>query len=99
METLPFWRDLFRYTDLGNGNLGDPTGRQANLNIRGIPADSILQHEFRVDVSLPRSIVRQRVAAAVAAGGRITDDARAPDRWILTDPAGNRVKVSSSLSS
>jgi 4a-hydroxytetrahydrobiopterin dehydratase len=34
-----------------------------------------------------------RLAAALAAGGRIVDDADAPVNWILADRAGNRVCI------
>ena len=34
---------------------------------------------------------QQRLAAALAAGGRIVDESNAPASWILSDRAGNRV--------
>jgi 4a-hydroxytetrahydrobiopterin dehydratase len=37
--------------------------------------------------------VEVRLAAALAAGGRIVDDSNAPAAWTLADPAGNRVCV------
>ncbi|HET7902442.1 MAG TPA: VOC family protein [Candidatus Nanopelagicales bacterium] len=36
-----------------------------------------------------------RLAAAIAAGGRIVDDAAAPEWWVLSDRAGNRVCIAS----
>ena len=52
-----------------------------------------LRHAMHVDVSVAREHVEPRVAAALAAGGRIVDDADAPASWILADRAGNRVCV------
>lgn len=46
---------------------------------------------MHVDVSVAREHVQARLAAALAAGGRIVDDA--PAHWTLADPAGNRVCV------
>jgi 4a-hydroxytetrahydrobiopterin dehydratase len=52
-----------------------------------------LRHAMHVDVSVAREDVEARVAAAVAAGGRIADNADAPAAWVLADPAGNRVCI------
>ena len=46
-----------------------------------------------VDVSVAREHVEARLAAAVAAGGRIVDDSAAPEAWILADRAGNKVCI------
>jgi 4a-hydroxytetrahydrobiopterin dehydratase len=48
---------------------------------------------MHVDVSVAREQTEQRVAAALAAGGRIVDDSEAPRTWILADRAGNRVCI------
>jgi 4a-hydroxytetrahydrobiopterin dehydratase len=46
---------------------------------------------MHVDVSLAREHVEARLAAALAAGGRVVDDSDAPAHWTLADRAGNRV--------
>jgi 4a-hydroxytetrahydrobiopterin dehydratase len=48
---------------------------------------------MHVDVSVAREHVEARLAAALAAGGRIVDDADVPAGWILADRAGNRVCI------
>ena len=48
---------------------------------------------MHVDVSVAREHVEGRVAAALAAGGRIVHEAKDPEHWILADAAGNRVCV------
>ena len=58
-----------------------------------LKADKPLRHAMHVDVSVAREHAEARVAAALAAGGRIVDDADAPAGWILTDRAGNRVCI------
>ena len=55
--------------------------------------DRPLRHAMRVDVSLSCEHVEEQVAAAVAAGGRIVDDAAAPEGWLLADRAGNGVSI------
>jgi 4a-hydroxytetrahydrobiopterin dehydratase len=44
-------------------------------------------------VSVAREHVQARLAAALAAGGRIVDDSEEPESWVLSDRAGNRVCV------
>jgi 4a-hydroxytetrahydrobiopterin dehydratase len=50
-----------------------------------------LRHAMHVDVSVGREHIESRLAAALAAGGRIVDDSGAPEAWILADRAGNKV--------
>jgi 4a-hydroxytetrahydrobiopterin dehydratase len=38
-----------------------------------------------------------RVAAVLAAGGRIVDDSHAPDWWTLADAEGNEVDVATTF--
>ena len=52
-----------------------------------------LRHAMHVDVSVAREQAEERLAAALAAGGRIVDDSDAPGAWILADRAGNRVCI------
>jgi 4a-hydroxytetrahydrobiopterin dehydratase len=52
-----------------------------------------LRHAMHVDVSVAREHAEARVAAALAAGGRIVEESSAPEWWILADPAGNRVCI------
>ncbi len=48
---------------------------------------------MHVDVPVAREQAEHRLAAAVAAGGHIIEDSRAPAAWILADRAGNRVCI------
>ena len=51
-----------------------------------------LRHAMHVDVSVAREHAEGRLAAALAAGGRVVVD-NAPSNWILADRAGNRVCI------
>jgi 4a-hydroxytetrahydrobiopterin dehydratase len=52
-----------------------------------------LRHAMHVDVSVAREYVQVRLAAALAAGGRIVHHWKAPESWTLADRAGNRVRI------
>ena len=52
-----------------------------------------LRHAMHIDVSVAREQLQTRLEAAVAAGGRIVDDSKAPSHWTLADLAGNRVCI------
>jgi 4a-hydroxytetrahydrobiopterin dehydratase len=54
-----------------------------------------LRHAMHVDVSVAREHAQARVDAALAAGGRVVEDANAPAVWILADRAGNKVCIAS----
>ena len=48
---------------------------------------------MHVAVWLPHELAEARVAAALAAGGRMVRDAYAPAWWTLADAAGNEADV------
>jgi 4a-hydroxytetrahydrobiopterin dehydratase len=50
---------------------------------------------MHVDVSVAREQAEHRLAAALAAGGRIVDESNAPAVWIHADRAGNRGCIAS----
>ncbi|MGH2463545.1 MAG: VOC family protein, partial [Candidatus Limnocylindria bacterium] len=41
----------------------------------------------------PHDQAEARIAAAVAAGGRVVDDSHAPAWWTLADPEDNKVDI------
>jgi 4a-hydroxytetrahydrobiopterin dehydratase len=61
--------------------------------MQGLDPAKSLRHAMHVDVSVAREQAEQRLAAALAAGGRIVDDSNAPISWILADRAGNRACI------
>jgi 4a-hydroxytetrahydrobiopterin dehydratase len=88
-----FWRAVLGYAPLADDNAVDPLGHGSTVWMQDLDADKPLRHAMHVDVSVAREHVQARVAAALAAGGRIVDDAEAPAAWILADRAGNRVCI------
>ena len=88
-----FWRAVLGYAQLADDNAIDPLGHGSTVWMQGLNPDKPLQHAMHVDVSVAREHVEARLAAALAAGGRIVDDADAPAGWILADRAGDRVCI------
>jgi 4a-hydroxytetrahydrobiopterin dehydratase len=88
-----FWRAVLGYARLADDNGVDPLGHGSTVWMQELDPGKPLRHAMHVDVSVAREQVEARVAVALAAGGRIVDDADAPAGWILADRAGNRVCV------
>jgi 4a-hydroxytetrahydrobiopterin dehydratase len=88
-----FWRAVLGYDPLADDNALDPLGHGSTVWMQELDAVKPLRHAMHVDVSVAREHAEARVAAALAAGGRIVRDGDAPAAWILADRAGNRVCV------
>jgi 4a-hydroxytetrahydrobiopterin dehydratase len=88
-----FWRAVLGYTGLADDNAVDPLAHGSTVCMQELDEDKPLRHAMHVDVSVGRENVEARLAAALAAGGRIVDDADAPVGWVLADRAGNRVCI------
>lgn len=91
---VAFWRAVLGYATLDEDNGVDPLGHSSTVWMQGLDGNKQLRHAMHVDVSLAREHSEARVAAAVAAGGRVVEDS-SPDAWILADQAGNKVCVAS----
>ncbi|MBO0831619.1 MAG: hypothetical protein J2P28_02935 [Actinobacteria bacterium] len=88
-----FWRAVLGYAELADDNAVDPLGHGSTVWMQSLDPAKSLRHAMHVDVSVAREHAEQRLAAALAAGGRIVDDSNAPNAWILADRAGNRVCI------
>lgn len=88
-----FWRAVLGYAELADDNAIDPLGHGSTVWMQELHPDKPLRHAMHVDVSVAREHAEARVNAALAAGGHIVDDTGAPEGWILSDGAGNRVCV------
>jgi 4a-hydroxytetrahydrobiopterin dehydratase len=90
---LGFWRAVLGYVPMADDNGVDPLGHSSTAWMQELDAAKPLQHAMHVDVSVAREHAEARLAAALAAGGRIVDDSNAPGSWILADRAGNKVCI------
>jgi 4a-hydroxytetrahydrobiopterin dehydratase len=88
-----FWRAVLGYAPMSDDNGVDPLGHGTTVWMQELDEAKPLRHAMHVDVSVAREHAEARLAAALAAGGRVVDDSGAPDSWILADPAGNKVCI------
>ena len=51
------------------------------------------RNRIHIDGYLLHDQIERRIAAAVAAGGRVISDKNAPGWWTLADPEGNEVNL------
>ncbi len=100
-EVMPFWRAVLGYEPRGDSpdDLVDPRGRGPSFWFESM-------HEPRPDgggaihvaIWVPYEQAEARIAAALAAGGRMVRDEFAPAWWTLADAAGNEADVSTTKS-
>ena len=88
-----FWRAVLGYSALDEDNGVDPLGHGSTVWLQELDPDKELRHAMHVDVSVAREQAAERLAAALAAGGRVVQECENPPAWILADRAGNRVCV------
>lgn len=90
---VEFWRAVLGYAAMADDNAVDPLGHGSTVWMQEIDASKALRHAMHIDVSVAREHVAARLQAALAAGGRIVDESKAPSHWTLSDRAGNRVCI------
>ncbi|MEU2544222.1 VOC family protein [Streptomyces roseolus] len=94
-EVVPFWRAVLGYEDRAGGDedLIDPLRRGAAFSFQRTGTPRSGRNRIHVDVWGPHDEAGARIAAALAAGGRIVNDADAPSNVVLADPEGDEVCV------
>jgi 4a-hydroxytetrahydrobiopterin dehydratase len=94
-EIMPFWQALLGYAYRGDSpdDLIDPQSRGPFLWFQEMDAPRPQRNRMHFDLWLPQHLAEARIAAAVAAGGRIVTDEHAPSWWVLADPEGNEACV------
>lgn len=95
----PFWAALLTgsASALDGGDIFDPNGRMPVVWFQPTDSHETPRQRFHVDVWVPHDAADQRIAAAVAAGGRVVDDEQAPTFVVLADPEGNKACVCTCL--
>lgn len=88
---VDFWRAVLGYDAMAEDNAVDPLGHGSTVWMQALDEAKALRHAMHIDVSVAREHVEARVAAALAAGGRIVWESK--EHWTLADKAGNRVCV------
>ncbi|HET9859654.1 MAG TPA: VOC family protein [Nocardioidaceae bacterium] len=95
----PFWSALLTGStgSLSGNDVVDPAGRVPLLWFQDTDAHETPRQRFHVDLWVPHDDAEKRIAAAVAAGGRVVDDSNAPSFVVLADPEGNKACVCTCL--
>jgi 4a-hydroxytetrahydrobiopterin dehydratase len=92
-DVLPFWRAVLGYRVRDEIELVDPHDRWPRFWFQQMDVPRSQRNRIHVDVSVPHDQAESRVAAALAAGGRIVYDAEAPAFWTLADAEGNEADI------
>jgi 4a-hydroxytetrahydrobiopterin dehydratase len=90
----PFWAAALGYRSLGaNQDVVDRHRRNPHLSFQTLRSRKPRRGRFHIDVSVPQEQAEARVAAALAAGGRLADDTHAPHWWTLASPENHGVDI------
>jgi 4a-hydroxytetrahydrobiopterin dehydratase len=95
-KVMPFWRAVLGYeyrADSPEEDLIDPRGRGPSLWFQKMDTPRPQRNRIHIDVWVPPDQAKARIAAALAAGGRLVSDEHAPMWWTLADAEGNEVDV------
>jgi 4a-hydroxytetrahydrobiopterin dehydratase len=94
-DVVSFWRALLGYQERANSaeDLIDPRRRGAPFYFQRMDAPRPQRNRLHIDVWVPYDQAEARIAAALAAGGRLVNDADAPSNWVLADPEGNEACI------
>jgi 4a-hydroxytetrahydrobiopterin dehydratase len=96
-QVLPFWRALLGYSQIGDDYLFDPSRRGPGFWWQQMDVTRPLRNRMHLDIAVPHDQAEARIAAALAAGGRLISDAHAPMWWTLADAEGNEACVATWL--
>lgn len=94
----PFWKAVFGYQDEPGSTdpadaVADPYGQGPTIWFQQMDHPRPQRNRIHFDVCVPHDEAPQRLAAALAAGGRLVSDTRAPAFWVLSDAEGNEVCI------
>jgi 4a-hydroxytetrahydrobiopterin dehydratase len=91
----PFWAALLTGSpgSLTGDDVVDPHERVPLLWFQHTDAHETPRQRFHIDLWVPHDVAEERIAAAVAAGGRVVNDDEAPSFVVLADPEGNKACV------
>lgn len=94
----PFWKAVLGYrddpgeTEPLNG-LIDPAGQGPSVWFQQMDEPRPQRNRIHFDISVPHDEAAGRIAAALAADGKLLSDDAAPAFWVLADPEGNEACV------
>lgn len=92
----PFWAAVLGLVDNGE-DVVDPSGALPPLWFQQSDSTALDRQRFHLDVSVPPEVADQRIAATVAAGGRIVERRFEPAFTVLADADGNQACICTAL--
>ncbi|MGI9018194.1 MAG: 4a-hydroxytetrahydrobiopterin dehydratase [Euzebya sp.] len=93
-EIRPFWQAVLGLRhDTDFDDLRDDEGDLPTIWFQDCEPHPEPHQRFHLDIRVPPEVAGQRIAEALAAGGTLISDTRAPTFTVLADPQGNRICV------
>lgn len=94
----PFWKAVFGYGDEPGSDgpadpLIDPDFQGPAIWFQRMDRERPQRNRIHFDLCVPHDEAPRRIEAALAAGGRLLSDRRAPAFWVLADAEGNEVCI------
>jgi 4a-hydroxytetrahydrobiopterin dehydratase len=92
----PFWRAVLGYSDEAvpagpSDAIVDPAGQGPAIWFQQMDAPRHQRNRIHFDLAVPHDQLESRLAAALVAGGALVSDRAAPAFWVLADPEGNEI--------
>ena len=95
----PFWRAVLGLSDSRDEReIVDSAGTLPTLWFQDTDPHDEPRQRFHLDIRVPPEVARERIAAALAAGGLLVSDERAPAFTVLADSEGNKACVTTGAS-
>ncbi len=94
----PFWKAILGYVDEPGRHgptdpLVDPYRHGPALWFQQMDVARTQRNRIHLDISVPHDEAARRMAAALAAGGKLVYEAEAPAFWVLADAEGNEACI------
>jgi 4a-hydroxytetrahydrobiopterin dehydratase len=89
----PFWAAVLGYVEADRISVVDPRRAGPAVWFQQMDEPRTERQRFHIDVTVPHDQAEARVAAALAAGGRLVTDRYARSWWVLADADGNEACV------
>lgn len=88
----PFWAAILGWEARGDEVI-DPDRIGPNVWFQQMDSPRPQRNRIHLDVTVAHDEAQSRMERALAAGGHLVSDARAPSFWILADPEGNEACI------
>jgi 4a-hydroxytetrahydrobiopterin dehydratase len=89
----PFWHAVLGWDVIQRDDVQDPLRLGPAVWFQQMDEPRPQRNRIHLDVTVAHDEAPGRIERALAAGGRLVSDSRAPAFWILADPEGNEACV------